>query len=70
MEFLNSRQHTNLVGTAQNAESLHIANGGNVMDEKDMHEDKASSAAGDVESTTRDDKHMEESKEFESMLPA
>ncbi len=40
------------------------------MDEKDMHEDKASSAAGDVESTTRDDKHMEESKEFESMIPA
>ena len=40
------------------------------MDEKDMHEDKSSKADGEVESTTRDDKHLEESKEFESMIPA
>ncbi len=40
------------------------------MDEKDTRNEKEGTSANDVESTTRDDNCKDESKEFESMIPA
>lgn len=40
------------------------------MDEKDTREDNNNGSASEVESTTRDDKFSEESKDYESMIPA
>jgi hypothetical protein len=54
---------------AQNAASLHTAKGGNLMDEKDTRNESKYDSAAEVESTTRDEKGAEESKEYESMIP-
>ncbi len=40
------------------------------MDEKDTRNESDNASASDVESTTRDEKAKDESKDFESMIPA
>lgn len=40
------------------------------MDEKDTRNESETTAASDVESTTRDDDCKDEVKDFESMIPA
>jgi|GEM_PF-5118294 hypothetical protein len=39
------------------------------MDEKDTRNESKYDSAAEVESTTRDEKGAEESKEYESMIP-
>jgi hypothetical protein len=40
------------------------------MEERDTHDESNNGSASEVESTTRDDKFSEESKDYESMIPA
>jgi hypothetical protein len=40
------------------------------MDEKDTRNESEATSASEVESTTRDDNCKDESKDFESMIPA
>lgn len=39
------------------------------MDDRETRNERDASSAAEVESNTRDDKHSDESKDFESMIP-